>query len=89
MKTVLLAIALLILPCDAYAYCFEPSAPYCADRYGPFDSRYEFESCKREVESYLDELQDYARCIVNEVQEKQESAIDNFNRRTNETRNSY
>lgn len=89
MKKILLASLFLVLPSHTHAFCFEPSEPYCANTYGPFDSRYEFESCKREVESYLDELRDYAICIANEMQEKQEDAIDKFNRRASETRNSY
>ena len=89
MKKFLLFFSLLALPCQASAFCFEPSEPYCANSYGPFDSRYEFDSCKREVESYLDDLRDYAICVAREVQEKQNEAIENFNRRACDTRNSY
>lgn len=70
-------------------YCIEPSEPYCVRSYGTFDSEYEFKSCKREVEYYLEELQDYAMCIAEEAEDKQKEVIDNFNRKVQRTNDGY
>jgi hypothetical protein len=79
----------------ALAYCSEPSAPYCATRYGTFDGEDEFRRCKREMESYQSEAQDFLSCQKREVDdllsvmkrksdgviEEYNSAVESFNRR--------
>ena len=87
MKRVPLVLSLLLfLPSSGAAFCFEPSEPYCLISYGAFDTFEEYESCRFELEQYMEELGDYARCLVNEVEEKQEDALDAFNNRVNQTR---
>ena len=48
-------------------YCSEPSEPYCIDAYGTFDDEYSFQSCRREMENYLDEVRRYEQCVADEV----------------------
>lgn len=91
-KIYLIIIALLVsFSCysQAYAYCSEPSEPYCTDSYGTFTDEFDFERCKRNVEYYLDELRRYAMCITDEVKDKQEEVVDNFNRKVQRTNNGY
>lgn len=86
MRLALLALMVCLLPVNAFAisYCSEPSKPYCADMYMPFDSSFDFEMCKNEVESYVSSVNDYVSCLQNEASEKQREAnsvIDSFNTR--------
>lgn len=74
---------------EAYAFCPEPSQPYCAGSYGTFTDEFDFERCKRDVEYYLDELKRYAMCVADEVKDKQEEVVDNFNRKVQRTNNGY
>ncbi len=74
---------------EAYAFCSEPSEPYCAGSYGTFTDEFDFERCKRDVEDYLDDLRRYAICIADEVKNKQEEVVDNFNRKVQRTNNGY
>lgn len=60
-----------------YTMCLELVEPYCLNR--SFSSQYEFEQCKRQVQIYLSELQDYAQCLANEIAQKQNEAINKFN----------
>lgn len=64
-----------------YTMCLEPVEPYCLNR--SFSSQYEFEQCKRQVQIYLSELQDYAQCLANEIAQKSSEIIDRFNCRAN------
>ena len=82
MKTVLLPLLLVLLfPSGGAAFCFEPSEPFCIRGFSEFSSQTEYDSCKRDLEFYLDELSDYARCLARDIEDKQEKAIDEFNRR--------
>lgn len=47
--------------------CSEPSAPYCATSYGAFEDQYEFDRCKREMEDYESEVNEYIQCIQDEL----------------------
>lgn len=86
MKRVPLVLSLLLfLPSSGAAFCFEPSEPYCLFSYGPFNSADEYENCRFEVEGYMRELGEYARCLVNDVEERQAEALDTFNNRVNQT----
>ncbi|WP_234906723.1 hypothetical protein [Rhizobium rhizogenes] len=58
----------------AHAYCSEPSAPYCVSSYGKFDDQSDFEQCKREVESYKSEIEDFVRCEERDVDEANDAA---------------
>ncbi len=65
-----------------HAYCSPPSAPYCASRYGQFDSQYDFERCKREMESYKSDVETYIDCqnmAISRLRSENERAISDFN----------
>lgn len=67
----------------SYSWCSEPDEPYCLSSYSGFSDEDEFSRCKLEVLSYIEELKEYAECIVEDAQEKTDEAIDSFNRRVN------
>ena len=86
MKLLLSAgIALMLLHTPAWAYfCSEPSAPYCATSYGPFNDGYDFEDCKRSLERYGSDVETYLDCLRQESDQAisdYNDAIDSFNRR--------
>lgn len=84
----LLATTLLIFifpSIPAYAYCYEPSAPSCASRYGSFDDQWEFDRCKREMETYKSEIESYMSCNNRQAEE----AIDEARRNNNNASSSY
>lgn len=60
-----------------FGFCHEPTEPNCLN--WNFNSQSDFEHCKRQVEWYLQELQEYAQCVVNEAVRKQNEAIGKFN----------
>lgn len=66
--------SLIGAPTMVFAYCSEPSAPYCASSYGRFDDEYQFSSCKREMESYQSEVEDFQQCHKRQVDEANETA---------------
>ncbi|MGO7836928.1 hypothetical protein [Rhizobium sp. WYCCWR10014] len=59
---------------DASAYCSEPSAPSCASGYGGFDDEWDFTRCKREMESFKDDVERFMRCNSDEAEEALEKA---------------
>ena len=83
------------LPSKVLAFCYEPSVPYCAERYGQFDDEWEFNSCKNDMESYKSDVERYLSCRNSEAQEaiddakrdnddaisKYNDAIESFNQR--------
>ena len=60
----------------AYMFCSEPSEPYCVDGSGYFDDKYSFESCKSDVESYVQDIADYVECLRVEQNEKIQKSND-------------
>lgn len=62
-------------------FCTRPTAPSCPVM-GKFDSDWEFESCKSEMESYQDSIEHYFDCLNDEksatVREYNE-AVERFN----------
>jgi hypothetical protein len=82
----------------AFAYCAQPSAPYCSTSYGQFSDEWEFERCKNEMVTYQSETERYVSCRNDEAQEAIEEAnsdnrkvssdyseaVENFNRRANQ-----
>lgn len=65
-------------------YCSEPSPPYCATEYGKFSDNYDFDRCKRDMESYQSEVEYYLQCLKRESQnavDEYNSTVDSFNRR--------
>ena len=86
MRAMMLATAVAFITSPALAYCSEPSAPYCATRYGAFDDESEFRRCKREMESYQTETQDFLSCqkreaddLLSTMKRKSDSVIDDYN----------
>jgi hypothetical protein len=68
----------------AFASCYAPSAPSCASRYGAFDDEDAFRRCKREMEAYKSEAQDFLSCTKRQsdgVIEEYNNAVESFNRR--------
>jgi hypothetical protein len=66
------------------AYCSKPDAPYCATRYGPFSDQYDFDRCKREMQSYQDDLDSYLSCLRRDSEQAirdYNEAVASFNRR--------
>jgi hypothetical protein len=70
---------------DAHAqayFCSKPSAPYCIDAYGTFESERTYRNCRSEVEHYLSQMDDYVTCLGREVDDARTEAngtIDRFN----------
>jgi hypothetical protein len=71
---------------SALAYCSEPSAPFCATRYGAFDDEDQFIRCKREMVSYQSEAQNFLSCqkreaddLLSTMKRKSDSVIDEYN----------
>src|SRR5919112_6096754 len=79
----------------AAAYCSQPSRPYCASRYGEFADDSELLRCRRDMESYKSDVDDFVECnnraaqtALSEARSKNEhaqseyrSAVESFNRR--------
>jgi hypothetical protein len=79
-----LAVTLAHAPAKAYLFCSEPSAPYCATSYGPFNDGYDFEDCKRDMVDYGSDVEDYIECLNDASQtaiDDYNDAIESFNRR--------
>ena len=69
---------------NASAFCSKPDAPSCASRYGAFDDEYDFNRCKRKIESYRSEVEYFLDCLKREGDEATgefKDAVDSFNRR--------
>ena len=87
MKILASMVAVLMLftaPAQAMYFCSEPSEPYCVNSYGAFSDGYEFEDCKREVESYGDDVNRYLDCLADKSQaaiDAYNNAVEGFNRR--------
>jgi hypothetical protein len=68
----------------AWGFCSQPSAPFCATQYGTFDDTYDFDLCRREMQAYKSDVEDFLSCQRNEneraVQEYND-AVESFNRR--------
>lgn len=83
--TALAAVVSLLSSGEAFAYCSEPSAPYCANSYSDFSDENEFESCKRDMEDYGDEVNSYVECLQREV----DAAIDEARRNSDQAVGEY
>jgi hypothetical protein len=67
MRAAFVAAGLTLGVADALGFCFRPDAPYCASRYGGFDEEYDFSRCRREMESYRSDVEDFLDCLKREV----------------------
>ena len=52
----------------ANAQCREPTKPYCVNRYIPFESEWDFESCKSDMERYKGDVEIYAQCLTKQIE---------------------
>lgn len=62
--------------------CIEPVAPHCVDQVYAFDDDYAFTRCRNEVESFVDDTNEYLRCLSRNADEaniEAEQVIDRFN----------
>jgi hypothetical protein len=75
-------VSLVALPFGVHAscYCSEPNKPSIPTGY--YAEPYQMESAKSEVESFLEETQDYKQCLVDCIEEANsntEEVIDEWN----------
>jgi len=94
LRAIIISAAIVaIFPINVFAYCSEPSAPSCASSFGSFDDEWEFDRCKRDMEAYRSEVEDFIQCNNEEARRAQQAseeaaseysdAVDSFNRRAN------
>ena len=88
MQLVLAGFFLIVGAVAADAHCATPTAPSCAEKSGRLDDRGEFDSCRREMESYKSEVGLYGECVRGEARNQVEhaareynAAVEGFNRR--------
>ena len=62
---------------QANAICFEPTEPSCVN-FG-FNSQGDFDYCKLQVKRYLQDLEEYRQCVINETAEAAQKVIRKFN----------
>jgi hypothetical protein len=82
----LLAIVFFV-PGTSYASCYKPDAPSCASGYSKFEDQDEFDSCKREMESYKSDIEDFLSCLKRDADEASNDyndAVTSFNRRASQ-----
>ena len=64
---------------SAFGMCMEPQEAMCL-RYKVGDwSERDFDLCRTEMKSYVDQLQRWQDCIVDEANDKAKSAVNRFN----------
>jgi hypothetical protein len=61
---------------SSHAYCSAPSKPYCASSYSEFSSSEDFNRCRREVEAFANDTDEYVRCRQQEAKRDIDRAID-------------
>jgi hypothetical protein len=63
----------------AFVFCSEPREPICLTmKIGDWDES-DFDRCRMEVRSYIDELQRWQDCIVDDANARAKKAVDKFN----------
>lgn len=65
-----------------YMYCTEPSEPFCITSFGTFDDQWSFDRCRRDVEMFLSEVDEYRDCLLrnsNEAVDHANQVIERFN----------
>ncbi|MBB2678696.1 UNVERIFIED_ORG: hypothetical protein M2312_002199 [Rhizobium esperanzae] len=82
--TALLSAVTTLCFSEAFAYCSEPSAPSCASSFGGFDDEWEFDRCKREMESYKDDVERFIGCNNDEAEAALRKARDDNESATSE-----
>ena len=81
LKLAVAAVPLFLVAQPAMAYCSRPATPSCPVL-GKFDSEWEFNSCKSEMESYQSDVDSYVSCLSREsssVIDEYNEAVERFN----------
>jgi hypothetical protein len=68
----------------AVAACSEPEAPACASWFDQFDTPYDLQSCKQDMENYKDEADEYGKCLkdlADKMEKKAKKVGEDFERR--------
>ena len=79
MRLAIAGIFLIVGTVAAGAHCSTPMAPLCAEKSTLLDNRWEFNSCRREMESYKSEIGIYGDCVRGEARNQVEGTIRNYN----------
>ncbi len=73
----------LLLPGLAHAFCVEPDAslPPCLDQVEEkeFKSEQEYNSCREQVDHYVQTMERWSRCVQQEAILRSNEAIERFN----------
>lgn len=88
MRSLLIAAAIVLLSQTPAAarFCYEPSAPSCADDFGPFADQYDYDNCRDDLEDFATEVDDYVLCLRRSQEDALDAynqAVDDFNDRVN------
>ncbi len=68
MRAVVLSL-LLCFPSIAEAQsCYEPTYPQCLTGFNTFEDEFSFNLCRRAMNDYAQEIENYSRCMGNWVQ---------------------
>jgi len=56
---------LTVFPTSAYAVgnCYPPIQPYCLTGISTFDDQFSFDRCRREMDTYRQEIVDHSQCL--------------------------
>lgn len=83
MKPLIACIGLLaiVVPNFAFAFCVEPTAPYCVNSFGSFSDEWEFKRCRSDMESYASDVDDFSSCIQRELKDEIQNLVDEAQRK--------
>jgi Skp family chaperone for outer membrane proteins len=73
----------------AFAYCSEPSAPYCATSFGDFADQFEFDMCKSEMERYQNDVERHLQCLNEDLQTEVRSLQEDAQRESDTALSAY
>lgn len=86
---ILAALIGLSVPSSAFASCYEASVPHCVMSRGDFRDNLEFDSCKRAMENYRLEVEDYVSCLGRQLRATIESVTLETKRQAERSRRVY
>ena len=85
-KAFTLAFCVLALAAADISFaCVKPASPSCMDVSAGFKSEAEYNVCKADVERYIEESKQYAKCTVDEQQKNINTILEKFNDRVHKT----
>lgn len=73
MRAISLFLILIPTLCDAQS-CYEPSAPRCLTGITTFEDEFSFSLCRRAMDDYAQDVEDYSRCLGEWVQSTADNA---------------